>query len=311
VSNGSGWTAEQIPDLTGLRAVVTGANSGLGLQTALELARHGAFTTLACRNAERGQAAVDQVRAQLGAGPGTADLALLDLADLSSVRRFAESWHGPLDILIDNAGIMATPYGTTTDGFESQLGTNHLGHFALTGLLLPALREAGSARVVAVSSAGHRAGRIDFADLQWQSRRYSRWGAYAQSKLANLLFMRELVRRLNRSGSPICATAAHPGFSDTELITGFAGRSTPFARFSKAATRTFGQSDAAGALPSLYAATMPDVVPGDYFGPDGFGEQQGLPTRVGMNARARDAAVGQRLWDVSEELTGVTYDLPA
>ena len=311
MSNGSGWTADQIPDLTGLRAVVTGANSGLGLQTALELARHGAFTTLACRSEERGRAAVDQVRSQLGDGPGTADLALVDLADLASVRRFAESWHGPLNILIDNAGIMATPYGTTTDGFEGQLGTNHLGHFALTGLLLPALREAGDARVVAVSSAGHRAGRIDFDDLQWQSRRYSRWGAYAQSKLANLLFMRELVRRLNRAGSPVCATAAHPGFSDTELITGFAGRSTPLARVSRAATRTFGQSDAAGALPSLYAATMPDVVPGDYFGPDGLGEQQGLPTRVGMNARARDAVVGQRLWDVSEELTGVTYDLPA
>ena len=310
MSNDSGWTAEQIPDLTGLRAVVTGANSGLGLQTALELARHGAFTTLACRNEVRGQAAVDRVRAALGDGPGTADLALLDLADLASVHRFAESWHGPLDILVDNAGIMAVPYGTTADGFESQLGTNHLGHFALTGLLLPALRQAARARVVAVSSVGHRAGRIDFADLQWQNRRYSRWGAYGQSKLANLLFVRELVRRLNLAGSPVLAAAAHPGFSDTELTTGLTGRDTPLARLSKAATRAFGQSDAAGALPSLYPAMMPDVVPADYFGPDGFGEQQGDPVRVGMSARARDAAVGQRLWDLSEELTGVTYDLP-
>jgi NAD(P)-dependent dehydrogenase (short-subunit alcohol dehydrogenase family) len=310
VSNGSGWTAEQIPDLTGLRAVVTGANSGLGLQTALELARHGAFTTLACRSSERGQAAVAKVRAEIGDGPGTADLALLDLADLSSVRRFAETWHGPLDVLVLNAGVMAVPYGTTVDGFERQIGTNHLGHFALAGLLLPALREARAARVVSVSSGGHRMGRIDFDDLQ-STQHYQRWAAYGQSKLANLLFTRELVRRLNRAGSTICAAAAHPGFSDTELATGAVGSSGPLARITKAATRAFGQSDAAGALPSLYAATMSDVVPGDYFGPDGFGEQQGHPTRVGMNARARDAVVGTRLWDVSEALTGVAFDLPS
>jgi NAD(P)-dependent dehydrogenase (short-subunit alcohol dehydrogenase family) len=310
VSNGSGWTAEQIPDLTGLRAVVTGANSGLGLQTALQLAKHGAFTTLACRNAERGQAAVDQVRAQLGGGPGTADLSLLDLADLASVRRFAESWHGPLDILVLNAGVMAVPYETTVDGFERQLGTNHLGHYALTGLLLPALRQARAARVVSVSSLGHRMGRIDFDDLQ-STRHYQRWLAYGQSKLANLLFTRELVRRLNRAGSTICAAAAHPGGSDTELYTGFAGADGPLARFAKAASQVTGQPASAGALPSLYAATMPDVVPGDYFGPSSLGEVRGTPTRVGMSAQARDAAVGTRLWDVSQELTGVTYDLPA
>jgi NAD(P)-dependent dehydrogenase (short-subunit alcohol dehydrogenase family) len=310
VSDDSGWTADQIPDLTGRRAVVTGANTGLGLQTALELARHGAWTTLACRNEERGQAAVEQVRAEIGDGPGTADLALLDLADLDSVRRFATSWNGPLDILVNNAGIMAVPYGTTNQGFESQFGTNHLGHFALTGLLLPALRQADHARVVTISSGGHRAGQIDFDDLQWRDRRYSRWGAYAQSKLANLLFTRELVRRLNRAGSTVCAAAAHPGFAETELIRGIAGSFGPVIRINKAAARTFGQSGAAGALPGLYAATMSDVVPGDYFGPDGLGEQQGHPTRVGMTSRARDALVGRRLWDVSEELTGVTYDLP-
>ena len=310
MSNGSGWTADQIPDLTGLRAVVTGANSGLGLQTALELARHGAFTTLACRSEERGQAAVAQVRAELGDKPGTANLALLDLADLSSVRRFAESWHGPLDILVNNAGVMAVPYGTTVDGFERQLGTNHLGHFALTGLLLPALREARAARVVNVSSIGHRMGRIDFDDLQ-STERYQRWAAYGQSKLANLLFTRELVRRLNRAGSTVLAAAAHPGGSDTELVTGFAGSSGPLLRFSKAVSRVASQPAAAGALPSLYAATVDDVVPGDYFGPDGLGETRGAPVRVGMSARARDAAVGVRLWDVSQELTGVTYDLPA
>ena len=310
MSNASGWTAEQIPDLTGLRAVVTGANSGLGLQTALELASHGAFTTLACRNEVRGRAAVDQVRAEIGDGPGTADVALLDLADLASVRRFAESWQGPLDILVNNAGVMATPYETTVDGFERQLGTNHLGPFALTGLLLPALRQAQTARVVSVSSLGHRSGRIDFDDLQ-SEQRYQRWLAYGQSKLANLLFTRELVRRLNRAGSTICAAAAHPGGSDTELYTGFAGASGPLSRLVKAASQLTGQPASAGALPSLYAATMPDVVPGDYFGPSGPGETRGAPTRVGMNARARDAVVGTRLFDVSQELTGVTYDLPA
>jgi NAD(P)-dependent dehydrogenase (short-subunit alcohol dehydrogenase family) len=310
VSNSSGWTAEQIPDLTGLRAVVTGANSGLGLQTALELARHGAFTTLACRNEERGLAAVNQVRAEIGDGPGTADFAPLDLADLASVRGFAETWGGPLDILVNNAGVMAVPYGTTADGFERQLGTNHLGHFALTGLLLPALRQARDARVVSVSSIGHRMGRIDFDDLQ-STEHYQRWLAYGQSKLANLLFIRELVRRLNRAGSTIRAAAAHPGGSDTELVTGFAGSSGPLLRLTKVITQLTSQSAAAGALPSLYAATMPDVVPGDYFGPDGLGETRGAPVRVGMSARARDSVVGARLWDVSTELTGVTYDLPA
>jgi len=309
VSTSNGWTANDIPDLTGLRAVVTGANSGLGLHTALELARHGAYTTLACRNEERGRAAVEKVRAQLGDGAGTADLAILDLSDLSSVRRFAESWHGPLDILVNNAGIMATPYSRTADGFENQLGTNHLGHFALTGLLLPALRSAHAARVVSVSSLGHRMGRIDFDDLQ-SERRYQRWLAYGQSKLANLLFIRELVRRLNRAGSTVAAAAAHPGGSDTELFTGFAGRSGPLATFAKRASALVGQPAAAGAWPSLYAATMPDVVPGDYFGPDSPTESRGNPVRVGMNARARDAVVGRHLWDVSEELTGVTYDLP-
>ena len=310
VSTTRGWTADDIPDLTGLRAVVTGANAGLGLHTALELARHGAYTTLACRNEERGRAAVEQVRAQLGpSAAGSADLAILDLSDLSSVRRFAESWHGPLDILVNNAGIMAVPLSRTVDGFESQLGTNHFGHFALTGLLLPALRSARAARVVSVSSVGHRMGTIDFDDLNWE-RGYSRWAAYGRTKLANLLFIRELVRRLNRAGSPVLAAAAHPGLSDTELINGILGRGGRLYGLGKAVNGWIGQSAADGALPSLYAATAPDVVPGDYFGPSGRGERKGPPTRVGMSARARDAAVGERLWDVSEELTGVTYDLP-
>ena len=309
VNTRRGWTADDIPDLTGLRAVVTGANSGLGLHTALELARHGAWVTMACRSEERGQAALDRVRAELEPGAGTAHLALLDLTDLESVRAFAAAWQGPLDVLVNNAGVMAVPYSLTVDGFERQLGTNHLGHFALTGLLLPALRSAPAARVVNVSSLGHRMGRIAFEDLQ-SERGYNRWGAYGQSKLANLLFTRELARRLNLAGSTVCAAAAHPGGSDTQLFTGFAGRSGPLAVVARQASRLTGQPAAAGALPSLYAATMPDVVPGDYFGPSGPGEVRGTPVRVGMSAAARDAVVGQRLWQVSEDLTGVDYQLP-
>ncbi len=309
MSTTSGWTADDIPDLSGLRAVVTGANAGLGLQTALQLARHGAYTTLACRNPERGTAAVEQVRARLGDGPGTADLAVVDVSDLGSVRRFAESWQGPLDILVNNAGIMGVPHARTVDGFESQLGTNHLGHFALTGLLLPAIRSARAGRVVSVSSLAHRRGEIDFDDLNWE-RGYKRWAAYGRTKLANLLFVRELVRRLNRAGSSVLAAAAHPGLSDTELINGILGRGSRLHELGKVVNARIGQTAAEGALPSLYAATAQDVVPGDYFGPGGSGERKGPPVRVGMSARARDAAVGERLWDVSEDLTGVTYDLP-
>lgn len=303
-----GWTADDIPDLTSTRAVVTGANSGLGLQTTLELARHGAEVTMACRNRERGEAALTQLREELGPDAAV-ELRLLDLADLDSVRAFADGWDQPLDLLVNNAGIMAVPYGLTADGFERQLGTNHLGPFALTGLLLPALREASAGRVITVSSQGHRMGHIAFDDLQSQQS-YQRWLAYGQSKLANLLFTRELTRRLSRAGATASAAAAHPGGADTNLIAGATGGHGLRADVSRGLSRLVGQSAAAGALPSLYAATMPDVVPGDYFGPSGPGEIRGAPTRVGMSARARDAVVGQRLWDVSEELTGVAYDLP-
>ncbi|WP_188944363.1 oxidoreductase [Nakamurella endophytica] len=301
------WTADRIPDLTGLRAVVTGANSGLGLQTALELSRHGAWVTLACRDEARGTAAVDRVRRETDGG--SAHLALLDLADLSSVRRFAQSWEGPLDILVANAGIMAVPRGTTADGFERQLGVNHLGHFALVGGLLPRLQEAARGRVVSVSSNAHRFGRIDFDDLQ-STRRYHRWRAYGQSKLANLLFVRELSRRLVLAGSRVIAAAAHPGTADTALLQGFTGGNPLLGALVAPVSRLMSQPDSAGALPILYAATMPDVAPDDYFGPRGLRETRGAPVRVGTSAAARDGAAAVRLFDVSEELTGVRYDLP-
>ena len=309
MTSSRGWTADDIPDLIGTRAVVTGANSGLGLETALALARRGAEVTMACRSPERGAAALTHLRDQLGPDAAV-ELRLLDLADLGSVRAFADGWDGPLDLLVNNAGIMAVPYGLTADGFEQQLGTNHLGPFALTGLLLPALREAAVARVVTVSSQGHRMGRIAFEDLQ-SHRSYQRWLAYGQSKLANLLFTRELTRRLSRAGATANAAAAHPGGADTNLVAGATGGRGVQAALGRRFSTLIGQSAAAGALPSLYAATMPDVVPGDYFGPSGPGEVRGAPTRVGMSARARDAVVGQRLWDVSEELTGVVYGLPS
>lgn len=286
--------------------MVTGANSGLGYATSVELARHGAEVTMACRNPDRGQDAVARVRAEVS--EADVRLGVLDLADLSSVRAFAAAWQGRLDLLVDNAGVMAVPYGVTADGFERQLGINHLGHFALTGLLLPALQQAPAGRVVVVSSLAHLMGMIHFDDLQ-SAHRYTRWSAYSQSKLANLLFMRELTRRLSRAGSTTSVAAAHPGLSDTELIHGATGGRGLRAVAGRAFSAVAGQPAAEGALPSLYAATMPDVLPGDYFGPAGLGQCRGGPTRVGMNARARDAALGQRLWTVSEELTGVRYDL--
>ncbi|GIG29775.1 oxidoreductase [Cellulomonas marina] len=307
-----GWTADDIPSLDGQRALVTGANSGLGLQTALALAAHGADVTLACRDLRRGRDAQDAVAAATGRTPR---LELLDLADLRSVRELAERWGAeePLHLLVANAGLMAVPYGTTTDGFERQLGTNHLGHFALVGRLLPALRQAPFARVVVVSSQAHRFGRVDLDDLQWQRRRYRPWPAYGQSKLANLLFVRELDRRLRAHGDPVLAVAAHPGFASSNLSSSFvAGLPAPLAAAYRWGQSRLEQSDADGALPSLYAATMPDVRGGEYLGPDGFGEQRGAPTRVGRSARAQDDDTAARLWAASERLTGVTFpDLPA
>ncbi|WP_129336378.1 oxidoreductase [Cellulomonas endophytica] len=304
------WSAADIPSLDGQRALVTGANSGLGLRTAVALAAHGAEVVLACRDRARGRAAQERVLAETGRAAGLVDL---DLADLRSVEALAQGWgDAPLHLLVANAGVMAVPRGTTRDGFERQLGTNHLGHFALVGRLLPALRQAPFARVVVVSSNAHRFGRVRLDDLMFQRRRYSPWRAYGQSKLANLLFVRELDRRLRAHGDPVVAVAAHPGFASSNLSAGFtAGLPPVVASGYRWLQGRLEQSDEAGALPSLYAATMPDVPGGALYGPDGRFEQRGAPTRVHPSARAQDDATARGLWERSERLTGVTYpDLP-
>jgi len=308
------WTAEQIPDQGGRTVLVTGANSGLGFHTALQLARHGACVLMSARDSARGEQALAKLRA---AEPDAeVELLPLDLADLSSVRAAAAGVATRcerLDLLVNNAGVMAIPYRQTLDGFELQLGTNHLGHFALTGLLLPLLQAAPAGRVVTVSSGAHRmVGGINFDDLQG-TRGYQKWNAYGQSKLANLLFAAELDRRARASGSSLISVAAHPGYAATNLQ--HVGPQMDGSRLRTAlmalANRTVAQSDAAGALPSLYAATMPDVVGGEYFGPDRFREMRGHPVRVGRSAAAQDAPAAARLWAVSEELTGVAYPLSA
>jgi NAD(P)-dependent dehydrogenase (short-subunit alcohol dehydrogenase family) len=303
------WTPEQIPDQTGRTAVVTGANSGLGLVSARELARRGATVVLACRNAEKGADALQEI-AQ--AAPGAQlELASLDLSSLASVEAFAEhfrSTHTGLDLLLNNAGVMAPPRRVTDDGFELQLATNHLGHFALTGRLLGAMEGRPDARVVTLSSLAHRMGRIDFEDLH-SERRYSRWRAYGQSKLADLLFALELDRRLRAAGSGVKSLAAHPGYAATHLQS--AAVPTPDRLVMVVTNALVAQSADRGALPSLYAATEPGLDGGLYIGPDGPGEFRGHPRVVSPNRAARNEAVAARLWAVSEELTGVHFELPA
>ena len=302
-----------MPDLTGRRAIVTGANSGLGWWTAYELARHGAAVTMAVRDTARGAAARGQMQERAGRElPLT--VSALDLADLASVRVFAQEWSRAhpegLDLLVNNAGIMAIPRALTRDGFEMQLGTNHLGHFALTGLLLPALVAIPHSRVVTVSSGVHRMGRIQLDDLMGE-RRYRPWGAYAQSKLANLLFTAELQRRLDAAAIPTLALAAHPGFAATNLqgvgpAMRFGSRGR---RVAELGNSLLAQSAEMGALPTLFAATEPGL-PGDaYVGPDGFMEQRGHPRLVGRAGAALDEATARDLWVRSEELTGVRFPI--
>ncbi|MBG6223537.1 NAD(P)-dependent dehydrogenase (short-subunit alcohol dehydrogenase family) [Arthrobacter sp. CAN_A2] len=297
------FTADAIGDLTGRRAVITGANSGLGLQTAVGLARKGAEVILACRSEQRGRDAEQRVRSLTGSR--RVELRILDLASQQSIREFAAGLSGPVHLLVNNAGVMATPKATTADGFELQFGTNHLGHFALTGLLLENLREAGSSRVVTLSSLAHKRGRIDFDDLQ-SERHYRRWAAYGQSKLANLYFMIELDRRARAAGWDLTSVAAHPGLANTNLT---AGMKTPavldvFSGF----IGLMSQSDAAGALPTLYAATAPDVRGGDYYGPSGLGETRGAPRLVAPVPRVLDRDIAVRLWNRSAQLTGVDFE---
>jgi NAD(P)-dependent dehydrogenase (short-subunit alcohol dehydrogenase family) len=297
------WSTTDIPDQHGRVAVVTGANSGLGLIDARELARAGATVIMACRNTEKGETAAERIR---GADPDAeVSVAALDLADLSSVRAFAADAPGRIDVLINNAGVMAPPRRLTKDGFESQFGTNHLGHFALTGLLLQKLLAAPEPRVVTESSGAHRIGRMNFGDLQGE-RRYMRWLAYGQSKLANLMFAFELQRRATEADTALKSLAAHPGYSRTNLQ--FAAPPLVDRVVMRVSNAVFAQSAEMGALPTLYAATAPDLPGGSFIGPDGFMEQRGYPHIVTAAGRAYDEDAWRRLWEVSEELTGVHYE---
>lgn len=309
MSTKSQWTTADMPDLTGKVAIVTGANSGLGYETALALAQKNARVVMACRNQEKGERARAQIAEQ--APEAALDLRRLDLADLSSVRAFAgavRADYDRLDMLINNAGVMALPYRETADGFEMQFGTNHLGHFALTGLLLDLLLATPEARVVTVSSLVHRRGRLNFDDLQSQ-KQYSKWGAYGQSKLANLLFAYELQRRLTAVSADTISVAAHPGYAATQLQEAGPNMegSTLQRQIMDLANKLFAQSAAMGALPTLYAATAPEVRGGEFYGPDGFGGARGYPVCTDSSPRSHDVAAAIKLWQVSEELTGVTY----
>jgi NAD(P)-dependent dehydrogenase (short-subunit alcohol dehydrogenase family) len=293
--NSAKWTAQDLPRLDGRTFVVTGANSGIGFAAARELGRAGARVVLAVRDVAKGEAAAASI-------PGETEVRSLDLADLASVHAFADAWKGDIDVLVDNAGVMAVPEQRTKDGFEMQIGTNHLGHFALTNLLLPHVLD----RVTVVASGAHRIGSIRLDDLNWERGSYHRWRAYGQSKLANLLFMSELQRRLDIAGSSVRVTGAHPGYAATNLQhrTENVVQNTIMA----VVNRVWAQSEAMGALPTLYAATQD--LPGDtYVGPDGLGEQHGHPKVVGRSGAARDEETARRLWELSEELTGVAFPL--
>ena len=289
----SGWTAEDLLSQAGRTVLITGATSGIGRAAATELARVGARVVLAVRNMESGE--------RIAAGlPGRAESRPLDLTDLASVRAFAQAWDGPIDVLINNAGVMAVPEGRTKDGFETQIGTNHLGHFALTGLLLGHVRD----RVVQIASGAHRMGKIDLDDLNWERRTYRRWPAYGQSKLANLLFVHELQRRLTAAGSPVRVVAAHPGYAATELQS----RTGNFLQNALMAVgnKLIAQSGEQGAWPTLFAATQ-ELPGGAYIGPGGPGELRGSPAPASRSGAARDDVTARELWALSERLTGVTY----
>jgi len=304
------WTAANIPDLTGKTIVVTGGNSGIGFEAALQLAAKGADTILACRDLKRAGAAAEAIVERYPAAK--VEAMELDLASLASIRQFASAFdaaRGRLDVLCNNAGVMALPKRKTADGFEMHIGTNHLGHFALTGLVLEKLLATPGSRVVNVSSTFHKPGRINFDDLHGD-KTYWKWGAYAQSKLANLLFTYELQRRLSAAAAKTISVACHPGYASTNLQS--AGPRMAGSSLGETAwgwiNRLFAQSAAMGALPTLYAATCERVAGGDYIGPDRLGESRGHPIVVHSTSRARDEETAKKLWAISEDLTGVAYE---
>jgi NAD(P)-dependent dehydrogenase (short-subunit alcohol dehydrogenase family) len=303
------WTVQQIPSQLGKRAIVTGANIGLGFQTARELARAGAQVVMACRSLERGNAAAEKIKAEQPSAQ--ISVALLDLSSLASVRSFAQSAIAagePVDLLINNAGMMALPKReVSVDGFEMQLATNYLGHFALTGLLLPVLLRAGAPRVVSVSSNAHKRGQLHLDDFQ-QERGYSPFKSYGQTKLAMLVFARELQKQSEAHGSKLVSVAAHPGLSSTAIVRKLEG---PPKFIIPLVVGVLGQSDAQGALPQLYAATSAQAQAGGYYGPHGFSEFKGYPVPAKVASQAADPAAGPRLWTASEQATGVTYDWAA
>ncbi len=301
------WTVDNIPDLTGKVVIVTGANSGIGFETAKEFARKGAQTILACRSMDKAQVALDQIRAEIPNAP--TEIMQLDLASLDSIHQFTAAFlakYDRLDLLVNNAGIMMVPYGKTEDGFERQFGTNHLGHFALTGLLLDTILATPGARVVNVSSAAHQWGGMDFDDLMFENKAYSSTGAYGQSKLSNLLFTYELQRRFEAAGADAMAVAAHPGSTNTNLQDEIGSRwyIRPFVPL----FRLMMQDAHMGALPTIRAAVDPNVKGGQYYGPGGFMEQRGYPVVVESNEASHNTADARRLWDVSERLTDVLFE---
>lgn len=308
----NGWTTESMPDQSGRTVIVTGANSGLGFEATKALAGKGAHVVMACRSVDRGEDARESIREELPAA--SLSVRELDLADLSSVQSFAETFtdeYDSLDVLCNNAGVMAIPRQQTADGFEMQFGVNHLGHFVLTGLLLDTLEStSGETRVVTHSSGVHERGHIDFEDLHWENS-YDKWGAYAQSKLANLLFAYELDRRLDAADASVLSTACHPGYAATNLQRRGPEQSGSRLRLAamRAANAVLAQSAAEGALPLLYAATDPEIEGREYVGPGGFMNMRGRPELQESNERSRDEKTAERLWAVSAEQTGVEYDL--
>ena len=298
------WDANNIADQSGKIAIVTGASSGIGYETARVLANKSAKVIIAVRNPQKGESALEKIKAENA--KADVSVMIVDLADLKSVEKFAKEYqkkYDRLDLLINNAGVMVPPYSKTADGFELQFGTNHLGHYALTGHLVDVLKKTAGSRVVNVSSMAHNRGNLQFDDLNWENRKYKPWSAYGDSKIANIYFTRELKKRFEANGIDVTVTAAHPGWTATELQ-----RNTGLASF---LNNFFAQDISMGALPTLYAAVADDVNSGDYFGPSGFMEMNGYPKKVDSNKLSKDDKIAVMLWKVSEDLTNVKFNLAA